>query len=337
MASLKDVAKLASVSLMTVSRAINNPERLSADTYARVKQAIDTLNYVPDFSARKIRGNRSVLPSIGVLALDTATTPFSVELLLSLEKTAQEHGWSTFVVNLFDDNDAEQAVEKLLSLRPSGIVFTTMGLRNVRIPERLRGKSLVLANCVTSDERIASYIPDDFQGQHQATKNLIARNYRRPLCIYLPECTLAGVKRRSGFEQAWQEAGLSLTDIKQQHLAFGDEYYLDTAKIIAAHIHQGRPDFDVLVCGNDRVAFVAYQYLLGVGIRIPNDVAVLGYDNMVGIGELFLPSLSTVQLPHLEIGREAALHIIQQRDDVETHLLFSPLIERASTHLIEMK
>lgn len=329
MASLKDVAKLASVSLMTVSRAINNPSLLSQETYQRVKLAIEELNYVPDFSARKIRGEGAP-PSIGVLALDTATTPFSVDLLLSLEKTAQHHGWSTFVVNLFDNNSAEQAVDKLLSFRPTGIVFTTMGLRKVHIPERLKDKPLVLANCVTDDHAVASYIPDDFQGQYLATHNMIAQGYRKPLCIYLPECTMAGVKRRQGFEMAWHEAGVP-DAARQQHLSFGDQHYLDTAKIIAAHIRNGRPDFDLLVCGNDRIAFVAYQYLLAAGLRIPQDVAILGYDNMVGIGELFLPALSTVQLPHLDIGREAALHIIEQRNDVEMHKLSSPLLLRAST------
>ena len=92
MASLKEVAQLASVSLMTVSRAINEPQRLKPETLARVQQAIDALHYVPDFSARKMRGKSSKVSTLGVLALDTATTPFSVELLLSIELTAREFG-----------------------------------------------------------------------------------------------------------------------------------------------------------------------------------------------------------------------------------------------------
>ncbi|GKX63119.1 sucrose operon repressor [Pragia fontium] len=330
MASLKDVAKLASVSIMTVSRAINNPQKLRAETYLRVKQAIDELNYVPDFSARKIRGDRTVPPSIGVLALDTATTPFSVELLLSLEKTAQQHGWSTFVINLFSDKEAEVAQEQLLSLRPAGIVFTTMGLRKVQIPEKLQDKPLVLANCITDDMSVASYIPDDFQGQYQATKRLIEKGYRRPLCIYLPENILASGPRRAGLELAWREAGLDVSALKQVHITYGEEHYLDTVKMIAQYLTDAGPDFDVLVCGNDRIAFIAYQYLLSRGLRIPQDVAVLGYDNMVGIGDLFLPGLTTVQLPHLEIGRQAALHIIEQRAGLKVEALPCPLLERAS-------
>ncbi len=85
MVSLKEVANLASVSLMTASRAINSPEQLRPETYQRVMQAIKSLNYVPDFAARKMRGHSTKTSTLAVLAWDTATTPFSVEILLSIE------------------------------------------------------------------------------------------------------------------------------------------------------------------------------------------------------------------------------------------------------------
>lgn len=102
MASVKDVARLAGVSLMTVSRAINTPEKLNADTLTTVLRAIETLGYVPSLSARKIRGGHSSSKLIGVFALDTATTPFAVNMLLSLERTARENGWNIFIINVFE-------------------------------------------------------------------------------------------------------------------------------------------------------------------------------------------------------------------------------------------
>jgi DNA-binding LacI/PurR family transcriptional regulator len=131
MASLKDVAKLANVSLMTVSRALNSPERLKPETLARVQAAIEETNYVPDLSAKKIRGAHATPNTIGVLALDTVTTPFSVEITLSIEETARAHGWNSFVVNMFSDDSPETIVDLLLSHRPDGIIYTTMGLRQV--------------------------------------------------------------------------------------------------------------------------------------------------------------------------------------------------------------
>ncbi|EPB9885546.1 LacI family DNA-binding transcriptional regulator [Yersinia enterocolitica] len=330
MASLKEVANLASVSLMTVSRAINNPDQLRPETYQRVMQAIETLNYVPDFSARKMRGNTTKTSTLAVLAWDTATTPFSVEILLSIELTAREFGWNSFLVNLTSHEDSERAVNQLLAQRPDGIIFTSMGLRQVTIPERLRDKNIVLANCVSENHSIPSYIPDDFDGQYQAMKVLLRRGYQRPLCIYLPECTLAGKARRAGAEKAWQEFALPVEQLRQCHLAWGDEHYQDVIPLLDRYCPEGKPDFDVLICGNDRIAFLAYQVLLAKGITIPQQVAVVGYDNMVGIGELFLPPLTTVQLPHYDIGREAALHLIEGRESRSTHRLPCPLLERAS-------
>lgn len=164
MASLKDVAKLANVSLMTVSRALNTPERLKPETLARVQAAIAETNYVPDLSAKKIRGARATPSTIGVLALDTVTTPFSVEITLSIEETARAHGWNSFVVNMFSDDRPEAVVDLLLSHRPDGIIFTTMGLRQVPLPEKLLTLPCVLANCESLSQPVASYIPDDEQG-----------------------------------------------------------------------------------------------------------------------------------------------------------------------------
>ncbi|RMO37061.1 LacI family DNA-binding transcriptional regulator, partial [Pseudomonas savastanoi] len=103
MTSVKDVARLAGVSLMTVSRALNNPEKLSPETYQRVRSAIDELQFVPSLSARRIRGDNFQTRTIGVFALDTATTPFAVELLLSIEQTAQQAGWNVFILNLLSN------------------------------------------------------------------------------------------------------------------------------------------------------------------------------------------------------------------------------------------
>ncbi|HFK7188422.1 TPA: LacI family DNA-binding transcriptional regulator [Serratia odorifera] len=332
MASLKDVAKLAGVSLMTVSRAINEPGKLRADTYRRVKQAIDQLEYVPDLAARRIRGDGGRVQTIGVLALDTATTPFSVEMILSIEKTAREHGWQSFVVNLFADESAEKTVDLLMAHRPDGVIFTTMGLREVTLPTKLLDKRLVLANCLSAGSQVATYIPDDEQGQYDAMRALIAKGYRAPLCIHLPQSTPAAVLRRRGLERAWQETGGDLAQLKQYHLDLtgGDEHYRDCVALLTRHFAPGRKECDVVVCGNDRVAFLVYQTLLAQGWKIPQQVAVLGYDNMVGIGQLFQPPLTTVQLPHYELGRQAALHLIEQREHRDTVQVPCPLLLRGS-------
>lgn len=330
MTSLKDVAKLANVSLMTVSRAFNNPERLKPDTLSRVQEAISQLNYVPDLSAKKIRGARATPNTLGVLALDTVTTPFSVEITLSIEETARAHGWNSFVVNMFSDDDPETMVDLLLSHRPDGIIYTTMGLRQVPVPSKLLTLSCVLANCESLHDPVASYIPDDEQGQYEGVKALLTAGFRHPLCLHLPANKLATVRRRHGLERACWEMGVNPDTLSHLYMESGDEHYHDIPTMVEAHMPAGKLQFDSVICGNDRIAFLVYQVLLSRGVKIPGDVAVLGYDNMVGIGDLFLPPLSTVQLPHYDIGRLSALHIINGDSHCDTICVSSPFLQRES-------
>ncbi|MDP8050930.1 LacI family DNA-binding transcriptional regulator [Pasteurella atlantica] len=327
MASLKQVAELAGVSLMTVSRALNNPEKLSAKTYKHVKKAIDELNYVPNFSAKNIRGSTG--KTIGVLSLGTATTPFSVEIILAIEKTVRQHGWHSFVINTFEDDkqEMEQAAERLLSYRPAGIIVARNGLKEVKIPQKLRNIPMVLSNCVTNDVDVASYIPNDFQGQFDLTELLVKKGYKKPLCMYIPEDAIAAKERKNGFEKAWFNQ-LS-PQIPEQHFMIGTPHtYENGAKPLEKLLENNskKLDFDIIVCGNDRIAFLTYQLLLSRGFRIPEDVAVVGYDNMVGVTHLFQPSLTTVQLPHYEMGKQAALHFIEGRNSIGENLITCPLI-----------
>lgn len=284
--------------MMTVSRVMHNAESVRPATRDRVLQAIQTLNYVPDLSARKMRAQGRKPSTLAVLAQDTATTPFSVDILLAIEQTASEFGWNSFLINIFSEDDAARAARQLLAHRPDGIIYTTMGLRHITLPESLYGENIVLANCVADDPALPSYIPDDYTAQYESTQHLLAAGYRQPLCFWLPESALATGYRRQGFEQAWRDAGRDLAEVKQFYMATGDDHYTDLASLLNAHFKSGKPDFDVLICGNDRAAFVAYQVLLAKGVRIPQDVAVMGFDNLVGVGHLFLPPLTTIQLPH---------------------------------------
>ncbi len=329
MTSVKDVAKLAGVSLMTVSRALNDPGKLSPETYQRVRNAIDELQFVPSLSARRIRGDNLQTRTIGVFALDTATTPFAVELLLSIEQTAQQAGWNVFILNLLSNPPTDQNIDLMLSHRPDGLIFSAMGLRKVSIPQRLKSKPLVLANCVADDSSLVSYVPDDETGQYRALHHAFSKGYRRPLFINLPKQSLAWEIRQAGMQRACEAFGLAGDELLQYNLSEHDAYW-ETAAILARHMVDGRPQFDILICGNDRIAFCAYQLLLGQGLKIPGDVAVLGYDNMIGIAELFIPALTTVQLPYYEIGRNAARHLIESLEVSGSQPVDCPLVVRES-------
>ncbi|MGQ7789439.1 hypothetical protein ACULNC_06770 [Shigella flexneri] len=205
--------------------------------------------------------------TLAVLAQDTATTPFSVDIPLAIEQTASEFGWNSFLINIFLKMTLPARHVSCLPTVRMALSDTTMGLRHITLPESLYGENIVLANCVADDPALPSYIPDDYTAQYESTQHLLAAGYRQPLCFWLPESALATGYRRQGFEQAWRDAGRDLAEVKQFHMATGDDHYTDLASLLNAHFKSGEPDFDVLICGNDRAAFVAYQVLLAKGVH----------------------------------------------------------------------
>jgi DNA-binding LacI/PurR family transcriptional regulator len=335
---IRDVAKAAGVSPMTVSRVLNSPQLVAKTTREKVQGAICHLDYMVNELARPL--GRSRHPVISILALNLATTPYSVTITFAVEQVAREHGWRTYLVNTFSNDPPSNVLDSLLSLRPEGVVFATMGHRIVNVHERLIRAGVVLANCQTRQKGIACYVPDDEQGQYKGVRKLLEKGYRRPLCIHLPEGTVATSLRRKGMQRAFKEFNVAEKDQthvvlthKPDHLQtvqFANEAdFLQTSSFLSeALTRRTRPD--CVICGNDRVALVAYHYLLSQGFRIPEDIGILGFDDMVGIGGLFLPPLSTIRLPHDELGRAAALHIILGRKKSQIYRVPCPFIGRAS-------
>ena len=311
---------------MTVSRVLNQPQLVAKPKRERIQAAIRDLDYVVNELARQIGTGRR--PYISILALNVATTPYSVQIILAVEQVAREHGWRSYIVNTFTDDPHDGLLDHLLALRPEGVIFATMGHHIVNVHERLIRAGVVLANCQTAKKGVACYVPDDEQGQYDGVCKLLEKGYRRPMCIHLPQRFLAKTLRLKGMQRAFQK--FNILEKAQTHFFLDDKPdYLQSVQFLNEALAR-RPRPDCLICGNDRVALVAYQHLLSLGFRIPKDIGILGFDNMVGIGDLFLPPLSTIDLPHHEIGRAAALHIIRKRKGSGVYRLPCPFIGRAS-------
>ena len=311
---------------------------MARPTRERVQAAIRDLDYMVNDLARPPGKSRH--PVIGILALNLATTPYSVTITFAVEQVAREHGWRTYLVNTFSNDPSTKVLDSLLSLRPEGVVFATMGHRTVNVNERLIRAGVVLANCQTNQKGVPCYVPDDEQGQYEGVQKLLEKGYGRPLCIHLPEGSAATSLRRKGMQRAFKEFNIAEKDQthvvlahKPDHLQsvqFANEAdFLQTVSFLRDALAK-RPGPDCVICGNDRVALVAYQYLLSRGLRIPKDIGVLGFDDMIGIAGLFVPPLSTVRLPHDEIGRAAALHIILGRRQSGISWITCPFVGRAS-------
>ncbi|VFS83227.1 Periplasmic binding proteins and sugar binding domain of LacI family [Raoultella terrigena] len=105
----------------------------------------------------------------------------------------------------------------------------------------------MLANCESLHDPVASYIPDDEQGQYAAVQALLAAGYRRPLCLHLPAKHLATVRRRQGLERACREAGLDPHTLEHSYMEYGDEHYRDIPAMLLANIRAGKPQFDAVI------------------------------------------------------------------------------------------
>ncbi|MDH2925462.1 hypothetical protein A4A71_09080 [Nicoletella semolina] len=204
-------------------------------------------------------------------------------------------------------------------------------MKKVSVPLKLRSFPIVLANCITDDVKAASYIPNDYQGQADITYLIVEKGYKKPLFLHIPQNYIATAARKQGFEEEWAKQPNAATPVHFFMPPDGEDYFEGARPLL--DLLEKNPqsfDFDVVICGNDRIAFVAYQLLLAKGFRIPQDVAVTGYDNMVGVADLFLPPLTTVQLPHYEMGVQATLHLIEAREGKDNYLITCPLIMRES-------
>ncbi|HEV3210431.1 MAG TPA: LacI family DNA-binding transcriptional regulator [Chthoniobacterales bacterium] len=336
--TIKDVAKAAGVSTMTVSRVLNRPQLVEALTRQRVRAAIRELDYVANEMARQIGTGRR--PCIGILSLNVATTPYAVSITLTIEQVAREHGWRTSIVNTFSSDPSAETLDTLFALRPEGVIFATISHRMVRVSDRLLRAGVVLANCQTSQRGVACYVPDDEQGQYEGVLRLLEKGYRRPICIHLPKGAVAMPLRLKGMQRAFQE--FQISEEAQTHFVLMNRRdklpsvpkvkeadYLRTARFLDKALAR-RPRPDCVICANDRVAFVAYQHLLSLGLRIPKDIGILGFDNMVGVADLFLPPLSTIALPHEEIGKAATLHVIHKQESPSTNKIPCSFVARSS-------
>src|ERR1700736_3326475 len=214
LSTIKDVAKAAGVSTMTVSRVLNRPQLVGEPTLERVQKAIRKLDYVANEMARQIGVGRR--PCIGILALNLATTPYSVSITLTVEQVARDHGWRTSIVNTFSPDPSTATLDTLLALRPEGVIFATMGHRLVKVHDRLIRTGVVLANCETAQRGIACYVPDDEQGQYEGVCRLLEKGYRRPICIHLPKGAVAMPLRLKGMQRAFEE--FQIAEEPQAHI-----------------------------------------------------------------------------------------------------------------------
>jgi LacI family transcriptional regulator len=335
--TIEDIARIAEVSRGTVSRVLNAHPSVSDDTRQKVLAVIEQYGYRPNFSARHMRTDSSNLVGFGLITDEVITTPYAVDMIRGAQETLWRLGKVMLVVNAGYGTDmTEASLEALLERRVEGVIYAAMYHRAVQLPAQMSQVSIVLANCYAADRSLPSVVPDEVAGGYTAVHHLLAKGHRRIGFINLPHApdthapVPASLGRLEGYKRALAEydtpfdPALIRTTDNDPHT-----HYQLTMDLMTL---PNPPT--AIFCGNDRTALGCYGALAQLGLRIPQDVAVVGFDNQTDIAQGLYPPLTTMQLPHYDMGKWAVEYLMSKPTEHTApiqHTLNCPLVEREST------
>jgi LacI family transcriptional regulator len=310
---------------------------VSEDTRQKVLSVIEKLNYRPNFSARHMRTDSSNMVGFGLLTDEVITTPYAVDMIRGAQEALWQQGKVMLVVNAgYDKQMTEASLEVLLERRVEGIIYAAMYHRSVEIPPPTTQVPVVLANCFSLDRAYASVVPDEVSGGYAATKHLLSQGHRRIGFINLGKTPMpvpppipAAVGRLAGYKRALEEYAVPFDP---SLIVYTEQTPHDNYRIAHELMSQPNPP-TALFCGNDRTALAAYGALSALGLRVPDDVAVVGFDNQMDIAQGVYPALTTVQLPHYAMGKWAVEYLLSAKNgqaDPVQHMIDCPLVKRDS-------
>ena len=329
--SVRDVAERAGVSVGTVSHVLNHPERVAGPTLDRVRAAIDELGFVRSETARRLRHGGSSL--VGVLVHDISN-PFFTEAARGIEDRLREDNRVPMLGSTDSDPGRERELMSLLAgLDVRGVIVTpsTSTLDNLAVLAG-RGIRVVLMDHPPISEELPTVSGDDVAGARAAVAHLVEFGHRRIGFVNGPLSVRQSIDRRDGVLAALSEAGLDPAEVLREVEAAsgGQGYTADAGAVGAAELLRADPPPSALFCANDQLAIGAMREIRRRGLAIPDDVAIVGYDDVDIASELITP-LTSVHVPMRDIGRAAADLLLADGSQVR-HVSFAPeLVVRAST------
>ncbi len=324
--TIADVAAEAAVSSMTVSRVINNTGRVNELTRERVRKAIKKLGYQPNQVARSLSTRRT--RAIGLVVPDI-TNPFFPEIVRGAEDAAWQAGYTVSLANAVEDPSRERAaIRKFEAHRMDGLIVCSARLPDAELAELVENHPVsVLINRRLPSGPSVSLMVDDRHGAMLATRFVLGRGHERVALLAGPDRSASAAMRRHGFHEAMAAAGLTPDDDLILTCEPTEEAGHAALRTL---VERGRP-FSALIAYNDLMAVGVQQAAAELGLSVPNDVAVVGCDD-IRMASLVTPSLTTLRVDTYAIGRLAAETVFAlQRGEQRQHTFFTPeLIVRAS-------
>jgi LacI family transcriptional regulator len=305
MATMNDVAKAANVSIATVSHVINGTRFVSAERVERVHAAMRELGYTPDATARSLRIGRT--DTIGLVVPDNSN-PFFAALARWIEEAGFESGYTTILANSNERPDREHRyVSTLVSKRVDGLILSpsrgdhgtlTRLLQSANIPVVVVDRDAALPNA-----DVVLY--DNEGGSIEATRYLLELGHARIGCVAGPSDASSATDRANGFRKAIADAGLP-----EQPVVEADFHFTGGREATARLLDRGA-DVTALFAANDLMAAGAIRELHSRGMRVPEDISVIGFDD-APLAEMVFPALTTMRQP-LQDMAHAAVSLLLSR------------------------
>ncbi|MFJ4221919.1 LacI family DNA-binding transcriptional regulator [Curtobacterium luteum] len=325
--TMKDVARHAGVSQPTVSFVLNDRRDVSVaeDTRARVLEAAKELNFQPNRAAQSLRSNRSY--TVGVIADRLVSQPYAGHIVLGVQQAVQEAGYVCFVVETAQTSDGGRAaVANLVQQGVAGLVYAAPGPEDVTPVAGAVDVPTVFVNCYPPDDAPAvTVLADEFQGGHDVAAAVFAAGHTRVAFLGGPEDDYACRERKRGFDEAAVAAGIPLADVP---VRFGN-YQVGSGHDLAMAILTADPP-TAIVCGNDRMAVGALMAAQSLGLRCPEDISIVGFDDQPDLADQMHPPLTTVALPHQQMGFEAGTLLLAEAKEPGRHLVPCEYVPRSS-------
>jgi LacI family transcriptional regulator, sucrose operon repressor len=320
MASIKDVAQLAGVSVTTVSRVLNSRGYIGAETRQKVEEAMQQLDYQPNQIARALLKNQSYL--LGVIVPDLSH-PLFAELINWIEAYANERNYKILVCNSLQESDKEtNYLNMLRQNRVDGIIMCSHSLE-------IEDYQKVSMPIVSFDRIISPAITyvasDNYKGGEIATKHLIEKGCKNLLHISGPlEYDLLANRRTDAFQLMCMKNKVKSTIIEGAHIKAN---YQDNWEFIDKEVSSTLFDYDGVFCSNDIMAYTLYSYAIEKGIKVPEQLKIVGYDYHSFTRMLQHPKLTTVKQPLERIGKALCSSLIDQIENESSNEVNNAVID----------
>lgn len=323
MASIREVADIAGVSPATVSRVINGTAKVGTDKTKRVYDAIKKTGFVPNEVARSLFRKSSKM--IGLI-IPSITNPFFTELADAVEKTADETGYTTVYYNTENNPHKEKAaVEMLKSMNADGIIITSNNFKLINVLDKSDMKVVMIDRVLSKNSPYMLITSDHYYGGRLATQCLLDCGCKNIVCASGLHNISSANDRFIGYKDVCRENGIEIKYIESTKGFTFEENVVDD-------IFKLSPLVDGIFACNDITALSIYKQLSNRGIKVPEDIQLIGFDDVI-LSKLVTPELTTISQPIKEMGKMAVKMITQDLDtlQLQKEVVFKPQLKLRQT------